>query len=99
MLEGHGAHRLHQLVGASHHTCDDVAVTTEVLGAAVHHQIDAELQWAQQVGGEEGVVTHSDGAHLAGRFYHYPGIHHLEGGCSAASGLIIKSETIEHTKN
>ncbi len=80
MFEGHGADRFHQGVRACHHPGDDVAVAAQIFGAAVHHHIDPELQRAQQVGGEEGVVTHCDGAHLAGRFHHQPRIHHLEGG-------------------
>lgn len=80
VLEGHGTDRLHQCVRARHHPGDDVAVTAQVFGAAVHDDVDAKLERAQQIGGEEGVVTHSNGAHLAGRFHHHPRIHHLEGG-------------------
>ena len=80
VLEGHGANRLHQLMTTRHHPGDDVAVTAQILGAAVHDDVDAKLERAQQMGGEEGVVTHRDGTHLAGRLHHHPRIHHLEGG-------------------
>ena len=46
----------------------------------MHDDVDAKLERAQQVGGEEGVVTYRDGAYLAGRLHHHPRIHHLEGG-------------------
>jgi hypothetical protein len=43
-----------------------IAVSAEVLGGAVDHDVRALLQRALEVGGAEGVVYHQGGAALAG---------------------------------